>query len=537
MFSNLGLFATAKCPDPKCARATCFFAHGQAEAASPPVAGPSEATSSVKPASREDLKRSGEGTGVKRKIDSEVSESRVGAKKQVPSSKPGVPVSTASTATAPKSQASSASIPSRTLSSADYGRSPGLPLSIKATPQPRTDRQKALTTLFTQFSKLYAPIIHLKPSLAHETTLSQENEISASSSSLRTYKTAIHHAAVSISRRPPPTSLSHPSIGTIKESREKSEQAEKEKSSRLERSRVERYFLKKEDFAKWRYPLPDDPDLVGEGTGSKPDGEGETHNCDRCKISFTVSSQNLVARFGECRFHYGRTAPERVEGRRKWIYSCCGKERGEAGCEEGVHVFKEEDDNALARREGFKSVRTCVEESKRDGKSVVGDGFGVVAMDCEMINTTAGLSLGRVTIVDENANILLDELVRQSVPILDINTRFSGITPGQLDNALMDLRAVRSAACMFIGPETVIVGHGLENDLRALRLLHDKIIDTAIVFPHDKGPPYRRALRDIVKEKLGYFIQDRTSDLGHSSAVDAKATLDVLKWKVRDDNE
>jgi RNA exonuclease 1 len=40
-----------------------------------------------------------------------------------------------------------------------------------------------------------------------------------------------------------------------------------------------------------------------------------------------------------------------------------------------------------------------------------------------------------------------------------------------------------------------------------------------------------------VKEKLGYFIQDRTADFGHSSAEDAKATLEVLKWKVRDDAE
>lgn len=32
--------------------------------------------------------------------------------------------------------------------------------------------------------------------------------------------------------------------------------------------------------------------------------------------------------------------------------------------------------------------------------------------------TTAGLSLGRVTVVDENGHSLLDELVRQKVPIL-----------------------------------------------------------------------------------------------------------------------
>lgn len=91
--------------------------------------------------------------------------------------------------------------------------------------------------------------------------------------------------------------------------------------------------------------------------------------------------------------------------------------------------------------------------------------------------------------------------------------------------------------CSFMVASRLILFTSLENDLRALRLLHDLVIDTAIIFPHDKGVPYRRALRDIVKEKLGYFIQDRTSDKGHSSVEDAKATLDVLKWKVREDNE
>ena len=38
-----------------------------------------------------------------------------------------------------------------------------------------------------------------------------------------------------------------------------------------------------------------------------------------------------------------------------------------------------------------------------------------------------------------------------------------------------------------------------------------------------------------MKEKLGIFIQDRTADLGHSSAEDAKAALDLVKWRVRDD--
>lgn len=37
----------------------------------------------------------------------------------------------------------------------------------------------------------------------------------------------------------------------------------------------------------------------------------------------------------------------------------------------------------------------------------------------------------------------------------------------------------------------------LDNDLKAMRLVHTRIIDTAIMYPHEKGPPYRRALKDV----------------------------------------
>jgi hypothetical protein len=39
--------------------------------------------------------------------------------------------------------------------------------------------------------------------------------------------------------------------------------------------------------------------------------------------------------------------------------------------------------------------------------------------------------------------------------------------------------------------------HRLDNDLKALRLIHTRIIDTAIMYPHERGPPYRRALKDV----------------------------------------
>ncbi|WWC68355.1 uncharacterized protein I206_102280 [Kwoniella pini CBS 10737] len=540
MFSNLGLLSSSRCPDPSCGRPRCFFSHAEASSSRTTPTPTTDIPSTI----RQPVKRRADDNederirGIVKRVtsngSSEIKKISSPRKKEIPTPKPAIekPPERHSTTSLPATNTSSAT---KGLSSViNTSRPPILPINLKPSPHPRPDRQKGLNTLYTQYAKLYAPILHLSPDLAHNSAFAQEAETATVSSNVRIYKTAIHQAAVSISRRPPPNSINHPSVGTVKESRIAFEIAEKEKASKLSREKIEKYCLPLDHFENWRYPNPNDLILVDSNIShSKPDGEGEEHICSRCKVSFIVSSKNLENRIGECKFHYGKTIPERIEGKRKWIYTCCAKERGEQGCQDFIHVFSNGDDDLkLAERVGFKTVKDIVGE-----KGGLGKYNNVVAMDCEMIHTTAGISLGRVTIVDENGEILLDELVRQTVPVLDVNTRFSGLTNDDLDKAIMDLPAVRAAACMFIGPDTIIVGHGLENDLRALRLLHTKIIDTAIVFPHDKGPPFRRALRDIVKEKLGYFIQDRTSDLGHSSAVDAKSTLDVLKWKVREDNE
>jgi len=143
-----------------------------------------------------------------------------------------------------------------------------------------------------------------------------------------------------------------------------------------------------DDFKDWVYPDPTDTSLVV-GGGEEPDGEGTTQDCSRCKVQFTVSSKDLEERIGECKFHYGRIAPERVDGRRLWIYSCCKRERGEAGCEDGVHVFNEkENDEKLKKRVGYKCVKQ-IAETMRGPKGWV----DVVAMDCEMVRELMGWDL------------------------------------------------------------------------------------------------------------------------------------------------
>lgn len=49
---------------------------------------------------------------------------------------------------------------------------------------------------------------------------------------------------------------------------------------------------------------------------------------------------------------------------------------------------------------------------------------GVFALDCEMIYTTAGSELARVTVVDLDGNVVYDRIVKPKGNVLDCNTRW-----------------------------------------------------------------------------------------------------------------
>ena len=137
-----------------------------------------------------------------------------------------------------------------------------------------------------------------------------------------------------------------------------------------------------------------------------------------------------------------------------------------------------------------------------------------------MIYTTGGMRVARVSVVNASGKEVLDELVRmdEGVEVMyvepssvhlscllsyhilnpanrDFNTRFSGITAEKYASAVMPLVSVRKALDKLINSETIIIGHALENDLKTLRMIHHRCVDTVNLFPHPAGPPYRRALR------------------------------------------
>lgn len=63
----------------------------------------------------------------------------------------------------------------------------------------------------------------------------------------------------------------------------------------------------------------------------------------------------------------------------------------------------------------------------------------------------------------------------------------------------------------LLTPSALLVGHSLENDLNAMRMLHGRILDTVALYPHPKGLPSRCALRHLAAKCDSAAVVTRTS--------------------------
>ena len=138
-----------------------------------------------------------------------------------------------------------------------------------------------------------------------------------------------------------------------------------------------------------------------------------------------------------------------------------------------------------------------------------------------------------VTVINLEGKTVYETLVMPDSEIVDYNTRFSGITAEDLEGVKTKLRDVQAVLLMMFSSRTILIGHSLESDLKALKMVHGNVVDTSVVFPHKLGPPYKRALRMLAAERLMRIIQN--DDGGHDSAEDALACLDLMKLKVKED--
>ncbi len=96
--------------------------------------------------------------------------------------------------------------------------------------------------------------------------------------------------------------------------------------------------------------------------------------------------------------------------------------------------------------------------------------------------------------------------------------------------------AARDLLFSLLAPETPLMGHGLENDLNAARILHPTLIDTILLYPHRRGLPMRHGLKMLMEVHLNKAIQVEVEGkpMGHDSAEDARAAGELVRLQVQE---
>lgn len=136
---------------------------------------------------------------------------------------------------------------------------------------------------------------------------------------------------------------------------------------------------------------------------------------------------------------------------------------------------------------------------------VVQPGTDAVAIDCEMVQTSSGSELARVCVVAVGSEeVLLDTHVAPAARVKDYLTQYSGVRPKDLEGAPSFAEARALVVALVDGK--ALVGHGVQGDLRALKLEHPPalLVDTLEL---EWGSGRRRGLAFLSLELLGQPIQ------------------------------
>lgn len=258
------------------------------------------------------------------------------------------------------------------------------------------------------------------------------------------------------------------------------------------------YTMTEEKLIESNYPVQH-PEKLGCAVlfADNKRGSTDVHKriCCRCGATYSVSQTGKHTRKEECNYHYGKAVTKKVPGGVETRYNCCEGVMGSPGCQ----VFKLHVHDALSL-EGF--VQTLSRQPP------AGSCPGVYSLDCEMCYTTQGLELSRVTLVNSGLQVVYDTFVRPDHEVIDYNTRFSGVSEEDVKGHHSSLSKVQETLLSFISGDTILVGHSLEMDLCALKLLHGTVVDTSVVFPHRLGPPNKLTLNNLTAEYLRRIIQE-----------------------------
>ena len=162
-------------------------------------------------------------------------------------------------------------------------------------------------------------------------------------------------------------------------------------------------------------------------------------------------------------------------------------------------------------------------KAKRFG-SWCADAPQVISIDCEMCETADPVTgkhdpraLCRISVVDcKTDKALLDSLVKPTWPVVDYRSRINGITADHLASVQFTLEHAQAFMMALCSRETVIVGHAVHNDMAAIRMEHNCVADSALLFKASDSETASVSLKDLAKAVLGKEMPNK-----HDSVNDA----------------
>jgi RNA exonuclease 1 len=178
----------------------------------------------------------------------------------------------------------------------------------------------------------------------------------------------------------------------------------------------------------------------------------------------------------KCKWHTGSPL--------KNVWSCCGfpaQDKTLKGCRGRVgHEPKIYGAHEIEQRWQYR---------KTPSPKFMSGARAAIAFDCEMGTATTGDSeLIRVSVVDYfTGETLVDSLVYPNVQMQHYNTKYSGVTRGQMEHAwrtgtcFFGKESALDAIWRFVDEKTVVIGHSVQNDLTAMRWIHPILVDSYII--------------------------------------------------------
>ncbi len=162
--------------------------------------------------------------------------------------------------------------------------------------------------------------------------------------------------------------------------------------------------------------------------------------------------------------------------------------------------------------------------------------FRAVVLDCEMAGTASGSGEAILLCVTDYVTgaVLLNRFVSPRERITHMRSSIHGISKSTLDNTISQGQALsgwdgaRSELLKYIDDHTILVGHALQHDLDALRLIHPRVVDPGILSRNAVG--IRRmqwGLQTLCSELLGVEIRKNKGGI-HDCLEDVLATREVV---------